>query len=281
MTRTRAEVYLLGATVIWSGTFAIVKEALSYSSPLLFVGLRFMLAAVVLGLLFWKTIRTIDRQALIDGSVLGLLLGIGFAGQTIGLEYTLATKSGFITGMTVIFTPAFQMAIEQRAPRGANLVGVALVVGGLYFLTSPSGQQFNLGDGLTLGAAVVFGLYMVVLDVYSKRNNTIHLVFVQIAVTALLSLGGSAAGETMFFVPTTGLLGTFAYTAILATLLTTWVQTRYQQYTTPTRAALIFSLEPALAALISWWLLGEVVGSLGILGGGLIVGGILVSELSK
>ena len=280
-TRTRAEGFLLGATIIWSGTFALVKDALGSISPLLFVGIRFSIAAIVLVIIFFRSIRNINRRAFFDGLVLGILLGFGFTTQTVGLQYTMASKSGFITGMTVVFTPLFQMVIERRMPRAGNVAGVVLVLIGLWFLTSPKGQTFNFGDALTLIAAVVFALYMVFLDVFSKRNDILHLTFLQIAATAFLALVGSVIVENVRLEPTIGLFGTFLYTVFFATLLTTYLQTRFQRDTTPTRAALIFSLEPVLAAVISWWVLGEVIGSQGILGAMFIVIGILGSELSR
>ena len=95
------------------------------------------------------------------GIILGILLSIGFITQTIGLQYTTASKSGFLTGLLVIFTPIFQLFIERKMPGKGNLLGVVLVAIGLFFLTSPQGQEFNLGDFLTLICAVVYALYII------------------------------------------------------------------------------------------------------------------------
>jgi len=162
--RTKAELFLFSCTVIWGGTFVIVKSGLEDSSPLQFVAIRFTIAAILFFPFVAKSLRSISRKAWEGGIVIGSLLFLGFVSQTIGLTYTTASKSGFITGLLVVFTPIFQVVIERRAPKIGNVIGVILVTVGLYLLTSPEGSEFNIGDLLTLFCAAVFGLYIVYLD---------------------------------------------------------------------------------------------------------------------
>lgn len=181
--------------------------------------------------------------------------------------------------MMVVFTPAAQMFVSRRLPKPGNLIGVVVVTAGLYFLTSPSGSRFNLGDGLTLVGAFLFGFYIVYLDIYSKEEELLPLAFLQIAITAVLG---------WFLVPfevshihfTWNLLRLFFYTAFLATVITTYTQTRFQKDTTPTRAGILFTLEPVISAVLAYFVLGEILGMLGVFGALLIVIGILISELS-
>jgi len=72
-----------------------------------------------------------------------------------------------------------------------------------------------------------------------------------------------------------------SYLTFFATVLTTYIQTRFQKDTTPTRAAIIFTIEPVIASLIAYLMLGEQLGLLGMVGGGLVVVGVLLSELSE
>lgn len=278
--RTRAELLLLSCTLIWGGTFAVTKSGLEEISPLLLITLRFVIATMLF--LPFAKLGSIPMTAVTvkGGVIVGILLFVGFVTQTIGLEYTTASKSGFITGLLVVFTPLFQVLIERKTPRAGNIAGVVLVTTGLYLLTSPEGSEFNMGDGLTLVCAAVFGLYIVYLDLYTKEGNVRQIAFLQFAITGFGSLAGALFFEDMMITVGWNTIGTVAYLALLATLYTLTVQTRYQKETTPTRAAIIFSVEPVFAALIAYLALGETIGAAGVLGGGLIIAGLLVSELS-
>ncbi len=280
MSRSRkAELVLLSITVIWGGTFAVVKFALTDASPLVFVAVRFGAAALIFPLIYRKNYFSIDMSTLMGGLFLGSLLMIGFAFQTVGLKYTTASKSAFITGLLVAFTPLAQAVIERRMPTRGNLIGVALVAVGLYLLTSPGGQGFNIGDILTLFCAISYAIYIVYLDVYSKKHDVSKLTFLQLGVTAMLSITVAPFVETIHIHFTTGLLWALLYTSVLATVFATYLQTKYQRDTTPVRAAIIFSMEPVLANVIAFFAFGEFVGWIGLIGGALIVAGLLASEL--
>ena len=277
--RKKAELVLLATTLIWGGTFVVMKLGFADISPFLFVAIRYTLGTMIFGSFFFPHLHSIRRPTIRKGAILGVLLAVGLVLQTYGLQITTASKSAFITGMMVVFTPAAQMLIGRRLPKLGNLIGVIVVTTGLFFLTSPNGSGFNLGDALTLIGALLFGFYIVYLDIYSKEEELLPLAFLQIATTAILG---------WFLVPfevphihfTWNLLRLFFYTAFLATVITTYTQTRFQKDTTPTRAGILFTLEPVISAALAYFVLGEILGMLGVLGALLIVIGILISELS-
>jgi len=279
-TRSRAELFLLSITLIWGSTFVTSKYLLETLSPLMYIGIRFACATAIFALMFPRKVFSTPKSSWVKGGILGVLLFSGFASQTIGLQYTGASKSAFITGMMVVFTPLCQLLIERRAPKIGNIIGIVLVSFGLYFLTSPGGSEFNLGDGLNLVCAVTFGFYIVYLDVFSKDHDAVHLTMAQFVTCTVLGVAGGILFETVRFTPTLGGIFALAYLIVFATVIALYVQNRFQKDTTPTRSALIFSVEPVLAAVFAYLLLGEVLGVIGILGGALIVGGVLVSELS-
>jgi drug/metabolite transporter (DMT)-like permease len=278
--RTRAELFLLSITLIWGSTFATSKYLLSSISPLFYIGVRFLAATVIFGLLFARRVLAFRRSSLRKGAVLGVLLFLGFATQMVGLQYTGASKAAFITGMMVVFTPICQLAIERRPPKIGNVVGILLVTGGLYLLTSPSGSEFNLGDGLNLICAVTFALYIVYLDVFSKDEDPVHLTIAQFVTCTVLGFASGLMFEDVRFTPTIGGYLALSYLIVFATVIALFVQNRFQRDTTPTRSAVIFSIEPVLAAGFAYVILGEVLGLVGFIGGSLIVTGVLVSELS-
>ncbi len=276
---SKAELILLSITLIWGGTFAVVKFALNDASPLTFLALRFGIASLVFPLIYRKNYFSMDRATLVGGLFLGLLLMVGFAFQTVGLQYTTASKSAFITGLLVAFTPIAQAVIEKRLPGRGNMIGVALVAVGLYLLTSPGGQGFNIGDILTLFCAISYAIYIVYLDIFSKKHDVSKLTLLQLAATGMLSITVAPLVETMHVHFTAGFMWALLYTSILATVFATYLQTKYQRDTTPVRAAIIFSMEPVLANFIAYFAFGEFVGWVGVFGGALIIAGLLASEL--
>jgi drug/metabolite transporter (DMT)-like permease len=278
--RTRAELALLSITIIWGSTFATTKMLLSEIHPFTYVSLRFGLASILFALLFWSRIKNGGWKPVAGGMVLGLLLFTGFSLQTVGLLYTTASKSAFITGLLVIMTPILQIVIERKPPRAGNIVGIAVVTVGLYLLTSPEGSELNKGDLLTLGCAFCFALYVVLLDVFSKDLRPEGLTLVQFVVCALAGLVVAIGTEPLEIHLNIHFVAGILYLIIFATIVAIYVQTRFQKDTTPTRAAVIFSAEPVVAAVIAFFALNEVIGLQGVVGGGLIVAGVLISELT-
>jgi len=277
--RKKAELVLLGTTCIWGGTFVIMKLGFADVSPFLFIAIRFTLGSLFFGAVFFRHLRSMKASVLRKGAVLGALLGIGLALQTYGLQITTASKSAFITGMMVVFTPIAQLFIQRRLPKPGNVIGVVIVTAGLFLLTSPGGSGFNLGDFLTLVGAFLFGIYIVYLDIFTNEEEFLPLAFLQIAFTALLGWM-LVPFETPRFEFTWNVARLLFYTAFLATVVTTYTQTRFQKDTTPTRAGILFTLEPVISAVLAYFVLGEILGMLGVLGGLIIVVGILTSELS-
>ena len=174
------------------------------------------------------------------------------------------------------------------------MIGIILVLSGLIFLSSKGssffdifseiGKNFNIGDFFTLLCAIAFALYIVYLDIVSHRCDYKMLVFVQIAVTGLLGwlfvFVLSATGlETISFSLNGMVIFTVVYTAIFATIVATTLQTKYQKVVTPTKAAIIFSLEPIFASLFAFLIIGEKLSGFGFIGCIFIFTGLLVSEL--
>jgi len=287
------EIILLTITLIWGATFVVVKSVLTDISPLFFISVRFLFATVILLPFAFKLFKSFNRRVLWEGTLLGLIYFAGFSTQTMGLKYTTATKSAFITGAFVIFTPFFQTFFEKKPPRKEVIIGILLCVSGLILLTSKGNSlldifseirgSFNIGDFLTLLCAVFFALYIVYLDIVSKKNDYKPLVFLQIAVTGVCGLLFSFLFtewkiETIEFNFSNNLLFAVLYTSILATVLTTTLQTKYQKFVTPSVAGIILSFEPIFAALCAFFVLNEKISNFGLIGCVLIFTGLLVSE---
>jgi drug/metabolite transporter (DMT)-like permease len=242
-------------------------------------GTRFALAALIVGIYTFRDIRATSASSLRAGIILGALLGGGFALQTVGLVQTTASKAGFLTGTMVIFTPLLQVLIERRLPSWGNMLGVVIVAAGLYLFTMPGGASFNDGDILVLLCAVVFAFYIVYLDVFTKDGFRSEIVFYQFVVTAGMGFALSPFVDGTSPVFTVEAIGAVMYLALFASVIAIFVQSKYQRETTPTKAAIIFSLEPVFAAVMAYFALGETMTSVELLGAALMFAGLLVSEL--
>lgn len=283
----RAETLLLAATVIWGSTFVVTKGILDVASPLAYTSVRFLLAAIIVRFLFRGSAFSPRRGSLVPGLVLGLLLFAGFAFQTIGMQYTTASKSAFFTGMLVVFTPMFHIAAQKwfNLPRKSlllgNIVGVVCSAAGIYLLSSPGGGGFSRGDAMTLVAAALFAIYIVYLDTSSRNVETMPLTFIVFLSCGVAAALGALLFEEVRIVPVAGFFVPLVYLTIFATVIALGVQNRFQADTTPTRAAVIFSLEPVIAAVFAYLVRGEQLGPVGMAGGGIIFGGLILSELSE
>ncbi len=289
----KGEFFLLWVTLFWGGTFTLVKGALSDISSMLFIAFRFSIALLLVLIFKWKDVlKNFDKNVL-PPFLLGVLLFIAFATQTVGLKFTLATKSGFITGTSVVLIPVIQTVLEKKAPGKASVLGIFLVLIGLLFLATQGntlsaflnhlGRDFNIGDFLTLLCAISYAFYVVYLDILSKKYSFWYLLFAQFAVMTLLSFLAAFAFagfklETFHIEFSNNLILSLLYVSIFATFITTALQTKYQKLVTPTKAGIIFSLEPVFAAVIAYFALNEKIGNFGYLGSLLIFLGLIISE---
>jgi drug/metabolite transporter (DMT)-like permease len=210
---------------------------------------------------------------------------LGYELQTAGLLYTSASKSAFVTGISVVLVPLLLAVLWQRHINRFTLAGVFAACIGLYLLCVPSGQglslaSLNRGDLLTLGCAVAFAFQIIIVGRSAQHYGFAHLVPVEIAVCATWMLLTVPVAERHGFIRfTPSLLVALAITALLGTVACFIIQAWAQRITPPTHAALIFSLEPVFAGLISYLLIGERLGSRAFLGAILILTGVLASEL--
>jgi drug/metabolite transporter (DMT)-like permease len=276
-TRTKAEAFLVVVTAIWGCTFVVVKGALHDASPLPFLAVRFMLAGLLLLAILGR--GQVDGPTIVPGSILGLFLFAGYLFQTWGLIYTTPSKSAFLTGFSVILVPVVMLLSGFRTRR-ATLVGGALGLCGIYLLVAPSGMAaVNRGDLLTLAGALSFAVHIVLVGRFTERFSFLHLVPVQVLVVGLLSLVALPFVPAQTLHLTGRLVGAILVTAVLATGVAFSVQNWAQQYTPPAHTALIFALEPVFAALSSWVVTGEHFGSRALVGSGLILAGMVISEV--
>lgn len=277
-----ADLALLVLTLFWGTTFLLVKNALAGTSAGAFLVMRFAVATAAVGLV-WLVRRDRPTPGLWrDGLLLGLAMFGGFLFQTLGLRYTTPARSGFLTGLSVIIVPFIARYLLRRRVTTFAWVGVALATLGLFALTRPFGGAITptvrLGDALTVGCAVAYAFQIVFTSEYSPRHALPAIVFLQVATTLvgsilLLPLEPVRVGMGP------SLVGTVLFTGLGMTAAAFFIMNWAQRHTTAVRAALIFSLEPAAAALFSNVFGGEPLGKWDLVGGGLIVLGVVAGEV--
>jgi drug/metabolite transporter (DMT)-like permease len=287
--RVQAELGLLLNALIWGFTFTTVKNALVDASPVLFVAVRFTLAGVALLLLYS---RKVDRRLLLPGSLVGLLLFAGYGFQTAGLRFTTASKSAFITGLAIPMVPLLSSIVYKRRPRPAEVAGVLAATFGMGLMTLQDVHlHLNPGDVLTVLCAAAFAGHIVGLGYFSNWAIRRGLGFESLAVWQIVTAAVFAfvsfswldrlAGVAPHWQMSTRLGIALAITGLLATAFAFTLQTWAQRYTTPTRTALIYALEPVFAWAFSWLLTGELLSRRAALGAVLILAGILLVEMKR
>ncbi|MEX2261904.1 MAG: DMT family transporter [Bryobacteraceae bacterium] len=278
----RADFALLGNTLIWGATFVLVKTALQDISSLLFIAIRFFIAAGALALAFRFRPAILFSQpgALRGGIIVGAFLFAGYFFQTAGLRYTTASKSAFITGLSIPLVPILGAIVYRRWPRVRDVAGIVVATGGMALLTLQDERiAFNRGDVLTMFCAAAFAGHIVSLGHFSKTLGFESLSVLQVATAAILAGGSFWWVEDWFVEWRPAVVIALGVTGLLATAVAFTVQAWAQQHTTATRTALIFSMEPVFAALTAFAVLGEMLPQQGIFGAILILGGVLLVEL--
>jgi len=277
-----AELILASVTLFWGATFPIVKDAIVEMPVMAFLWIRFAVAAVLLAFLAGRSgFATLDRRGWLIGIGLGALLAIAFILQTFGLERTSSANAGFLTGLGVIWVPLLAGPLLKKPAVFASKVGVGIALVGLFLLTWHTPWNLNFGDLLVVLCSIFIALHILGLDVFTKGYDGKALTFVQIATAAIIYLLGSFAFEPTSLpqVWTGSLIFAFVITAVFATVYAFWAMTTFQSRTTPTRAALIYTLEPVFAAIFSIWLAGDRLTAIGWAGGALIVVGMIFAEV--
>jgi drug/metabolite transporter (DMT)-like permease len=274
-----ADISLMVVTLIWGTTFVVVKNALTDIGPMLFIGVRFLLAFVFLLLIYYKRLRQNWRVNLPIAVMLGLILFTGYALQTVGLQFTTAANSGFITGLSVVLVPLLGYWWGQGKPGIMTMVGAGSATLGLGLLTLNGTFQLNSGDLLTLISTLAFALHIVLVGYYAPRTDAVVSAIIQIGTVAVAGMVSGLWSEAVPLVFTREIGIALAVTAIPATALALVIQNTMQRYTTAARTALIFAMEPVFGGIAAYLWLNEILTIKQLVGCVFIVGGMLISEL--
>ncbi|MEK3990922.1 DMT family transporter [Robertmurraya sp. FSL R5-0851] len=284
-----ADISLLLVALVWGSTFVLVQNAIASLPPNAFNSIRFFIAALILGgwlLIFErKQLVQLNRSILTSGILLGGWLFAGYAFQTVGLLYTSSSKAGFITGLSVVLVPLFSLFLLKQRPTRNALIGVGIATIGLYLLTLTDITALNRGDAFVLACAIGFAMHIIFTGRYSEKFPTLLLTVIQIFTVSVLSGLLALFTEDYSLAFRLDILGqqdvliALLITSIFATAIAFFAQTSFQKYTTPTRVALIFAMEPVFAAITAYVWADERLTSHALLGCLCIFAGMIFAEL--
>jgi drug/metabolite transporter (DMT)-like permease len=273
-----AVIGLMAAAAVWGATFLVVKDAVARMPVFDFLAWRFALAAGLLVIARPRAMRGLGSRGVRHGALLGLVLGLAYATQAIGLQHTPAAVSGFLTGLFVVFTPVLSWLLLRRRLAPSAWLAVLLAGGGLALITL-GGFAVGSGEFYTLACAVLFGLQIVGIGEWSAGHDALALTTVQLATVAALSMA-TALATGRLSVPDSGADWLdIAITAVLASALAFTIQTWAQTRLSATHTAVILTTEPVFAAIFAVALGGETLGLPAIAGGVLVVGAMYLIQL--
>jgi drug/metabolite transporter (DMT)-like permease len=284
--RRKAELALLFNVVIWGATFVLVKSALHEISPVLFLAIRFSLATVALVALFraWKwralTAPHVTGKMLAAGSMIGVFLFAGYLLQTVGLLSTTAPKSAFLTSLATVMVPLLAALVYKIKPRISEVAGVLAATLGMGLMTfeGPIGS-IGRGDLLTFGGAIAFAAHIVATGHYAEQIGYQVLSVTQVGAASLSAVSLFWWVETPRIQWQPLVVWAILITGLLCTALAFTIQAWAQHYTTSTRTALIYALEPVVAWITSFSIAGEGLSGQAAAGAALILSGVLLVEM--
>lgn len=283
MTRLTADLALLFAALVWGVAFLFQKQAMADIGPLTFVAARAGLAAVALlpfalrehrakaatvPIGFWR-IGTVSGAAFFAGAIL----------QQTGIITATVTNTGFLTALYVVITPFIAWATARVAPSPFVWPAVVLSAVGTWLLGGGTLSAFSAGDGLVALSAVFWAAHVVIVGQAAVYARPVAFTTLQFVVVSLMALLGAVAFETTTPERLVAALPSILYVGLLSSALTFTLLTIALQYTPPSEAAVIVSLETVFAAVAAFIILGERLPLIAWVGAALIMAGTLVIQL--
>jgi drug/metabolite transporter (DMT)-like permease len=274
-----ADMLLILVALIWGGGFVVIKDSLSEMTPLFLMAIRFNLAGLVIGLLFYKKVRTLKKEDLKPGIVIGFFLFLAFAVQNVGLNETSASANAFLTATNVVFVPFLIWIYARKIPKATVFLASLMTLIGVGLMTLSESLIMGRGDILSLFGALFFAIHIVVVGKYAKQRDPIVLTFVQIAAAGAFMAISAFVFEPIPCVVTSKVWFGMIYQVCLGTVACYLLQNSAQKYTSSSHTSIILSLEAFFATLMAVIFLHEQLTLQMVLGSGLIFMSILIVEL--
>lgn len=273
--------YLLLSSFTWALGTIIVKMYIA-DIPVfhLLVG-RFVFGGLIVFLMAPKKVKTIEKKDLKLGTILGLLIFTTYALNVLGLKYTSASKSGFLTALSVLFIPIMQTIIYKKIPSKWTITTVILSVIGLRLISEINGGSFNLGDFITILCALSYTFYMLILEKFGKDMDDHKLSLIQLGFVAMVSLIFAAILEGLDLKLIWEGIIPIIVMGVFGTGMTMFLQTKAMKTATPEAAGVILLGEPLFTLILAYIILNEVILFKGLIGSLIILSSLIIAVVKK
>ena len=262
--------FLILTTLFWGGSFLFTKIGLREIPPALFVFSRFTLATIIMLIVFVRRLPSLNRGILRRGVIVGVALGLTNIMFVFGIQGTSISRAGVLNNLFVLFIPLITKLVWRDRIGRINLGGVALAALGIWLLATSGGAGFNRGDLLSTICAFFIACHIITVSKVLRDDDVYLVSMIQFATVAAIAGAVALATPTpAFSVSVTGMM-TVVYCAIFPTIFCFTLQNTFQRYVTPTRAGLVYTLDPVWSLLAGMFVLGEHLRPLEWLGCGLI-----------
>jgi len=278
---------LILVTIFWGSTFFIIKDTVASVHPFDIVFGRVILASIpMLIYVFFKNKRSLlNKQAIMKGSVLGLLLTTTYVSQTYGLQYTSSGHSAFITSIAVVLVPIILFFGFKEQFLRSDYLSIFIVLIGLFLLTYDLETQFNQGDIITFITALSLAFHIVLSGRYVKTTESLSLITYQFVSATVFSFIGSlwmswGNDFPMLQISTSSMIS-IAYLGFFGTLFCYFISVWVQKYESSVKVALVFSLEPVFAALFAYLFVNEILTLKELIGAFFILLGVIAYQFFR
>ena len=263
----------------WGSSYLLMKVGTSAVPPFSLIALRFGIAFVVVGAIFFRRLGKTRVSALARAAVLGLLMFALFGFLMTGIGQTSASNAGFLTSLAVVFVPIINAALRRRAPGARMTAGVAVTLAGIALLSLHGSLTLSAGDALCVMGSIFYALFIVATDRLSAKEDPLLLGVWQLGFAALYGLVATNLFEAPALPADPAHWGAVLGLALVCSAFGFVAQPIAQRSTTAEHAALLFALEPVSSAVLAFAFLGETLDGRGMLGAVLVVAGVLIASL--
>lgn len=274
----RADLLLLLAALIWGVAFYFQKTAMSQIGPLLFLGLRSVVAVLALAPFAIQEQRKLRLRSsnVVPIAVLGgLFFFLAGALQQIGIVTSTVINTGLLTALYVVVTPFVFWVVERQRPPTFIWIAVALAFLGVWGLSGGSFGNLSNGDVLVAVAAVIWGIHTVVTGRSGRLAQPLTYTLIQFVVVAAISLSVALVFESISVDAIVAVADSILYVGLLSSALTFGIMAIALQTISAPRASILLSSEVLFSAAAGYVLLGERLPAVGWIGAALILAAIL------
>ncbi|MDD2583074.1 MAG: DMT family transporter [Desulfuromonadaceae bacterium] len=253
----RVYFFLVLTTFLWGGSFLFTKIGVATIPPQLFVLTRFILATAIMLLVCSRRLKKLDSGTIIRGMTVGIALGLSNLSFVFGVQGTSISRAGILNNLFVLFIPVITKMVWHDRIGRVNMAGISLAVGGIVLLATGGGGGFNRGDFFSTFCAFMIACHIISVSKVLKNDDVFLITLIQFATVSLIAGTATLLLPLPSFSITTPAVLSVVYCAVFPTVFCFTLQNIYQRYVTPTRAGLIYTLDPVWSLIAGFSVLGE------------------------